>query len=52
MSAYHWLWFVISQMGFGIVAGIVVSRTQKIPTSQRMPFALEHGNARNHGRAA
>jgi hypothetical protein len=35
-----WLWFVISQMGFGIVAGIVVSRTQKIPTSQRMPFAL------------
>jgi hypothetical protein len=35
-----WLWFVISQMGFGIVAGIVVSRTQKIPTSQRMPLAL------------
>jgi hypothetical protein len=35
-----WLWFLISQMGFGIVAGIVVSRTQKIPTSQRMPFAL------------
>jgi hypothetical protein len=35
-----WLWFVISQMGFGIVAGLVVSRTQKIPTAQRMPFAL------------
>jgi hypothetical protein len=29
-----WLWFVISQMGFGIVAGIVVSRTEKIRTSQ------------------
>jgi hypothetical protein len=36
----HWTWFVISQMGFGIVAGIVVSRTQKIRTTQRMPFAL------------
>jgi hypothetical protein len=36
----HWTWFVISQMGFGIVAGFVVSRTQKIPTAQRMPFAL------------
>jgi hypothetical protein len=35
-----WLWFAISQMGFGIVAGLVVSRTQKIPTAQRMPFAL------------
>ena len=35
-----WVWFVISQMGFGIVAGIVVSKTQKIPTTQRMPFAL------------
>jgi len=36
----HWTWFVVSQMGFGIVAGLVVSRTQKIPTTQRMPFAL------------
>ena len=35
-----WLWFVISQMGFGIVAGLIVSRTQKIPTAQRMPFVL------------
>ncbi len=36
----HWVWFVISQMGFGIVAGIVVSRSEKIRTTQRMPFAL------------
>jgi hypothetical protein len=36
----QWVWFVISQMGFGIVAGIVVSRTEKIRTTQRMPFAL------------
>ena len=38
-----WLWFVISQMGFGIVAGIVVSRTEKVRTSQPMPFALRMG---------
>jgi hypothetical protein len=38
-----WVWFVISQMGFGIVAGIVVSRTEKIRTSQPMPFALRLG---------
>jgi hypothetical protein len=36
----HWAWFVISQMGFGIVAGFIVSRTEKIRTAQRMPFAL------------
>jgi len=39
----NWVWFVISQMGFGIVAGIVVSRTQKVRTSQPMPFALRLG---------
>ncbi len=38
-----WLWFVISQMGFGIVAGIVVSRTQKVRTAQAMPFAVRLG---------
>jgi hypothetical protein len=39
----NWLWFAISQVGFGIVAGIVVSRTQKVRTSQPMPFALRLG---------
>jgi hypothetical protein len=39
----HWVWFIISQMGFGIVAGIVVSRTEKIRTGQRMPLALAAG---------
>jgi hypothetical protein len=38
-----WVWFVISQMGFGIVAGIVVSRTQKIRTRQGMPLGLRAG---------
>jgi hypothetical protein len=38
-----WVWFVLSQMGFGIVAGIIVSRTQKIRTWQAMPFGLRLG---------
>jgi hypothetical protein len=38
-----WLWFVFSQVGFGIVAGIVVSRQQRIPTRQHLPFALRAG---------
>jgi hypothetical protein len=38
-----WLWFVVSQFGFGIVAGIVVSRQDKVFTEQNMPFALRAG---------
>ena len=38
-----WLWFVISQFGFGIVAGIVVSRQDKAFTDQSMPFELRAG---------
>jgi len=38
-----WVWFVLSQVGFGIVAGIVVSRQQRVPTRQHLPFALRAG---------
>src|SRR5580700_4786554 len=38
-----WLWFVISQIGFGVVAGIVVSRQERIPTWQYLPFAVRAG---------
>jgi hypothetical protein len=38
-----WLWFVFSQMGFGIVAGLVVSRQERVPTPQQVPFALRIG---------
>jgi hypothetical protein len=38
-----WLWFVISQVGFGIVAGIVVSRQMRIRTFQRLPLAVRAG---------
>jgi hypothetical protein len=38
-----WLWFVLSQVGFGIVAGLVVSRQQFVRTPQHVPFALRIG---------
>ncbi len=40
-----WLWFVLSQVGFGIVAGIVVSRQMRIRTSQR-PVGQRAGRER------
>src|ERR1700733_6055506 len=39
----HWLWFVASQVAFGIVAGIVVSRQERIRTWQRLPLAVRAG---------
>ena len=38
-----WTWFVLSQVGFGIVAGVVVSRQERIRTLQHLPFALRAG---------
>ncbi len=38
-----WIWFVISQIGFGVVAGIVVSRQERIRTWQYLPFAIRAG---------
>jgi hypothetical protein len=38
-----WPWFVISQIGFGIVAGIIVSRQERIRTWQGAPFAIRAG---------
>lgn len=39
----NWFWFVLSQVGFGIVAGLVVSRQQRIRTYQGLPFAVRAG---------
>ena len=43
---YHridWLWFVLSQIGFGLVAGVVVSRQERIRTWQAVPLAIRIG---------
>jgi hypothetical protein len=39
----HWGWFVASQVAFGIVAGIVVSRQERIRTWQHAPLAFRSG---------
>ena len=39
----NWAWFVITQMGFGIVAGIVVSKQERVRTWQHLPFAIRAG---------
>ncbi len=38
-----WGWFAVSQLFFGIVAGMVVVRTGRIQTRQPLPFALRMG---------
>jgi len=38
-----WKWFVLSQVGFGIVAGIVVSRQERVRSWQRLPLAVRAG---------
>jgi hypothetical protein len=39
----HWLWFVASQVAFGIVAGFIVSCQERIHTWQRLPLAFRSG---------
>jgi len=38
-----WGWFAISEILFGIVAGVVVTRSGKIRTHQTLPFILRMG---------
>jgi hypothetical protein len=38
-----WTWFVASQIGFGIVAGLVVVRQERVNTRQNMPLAARAG---------
>jgi hypothetical protein len=42
-SNISWGWFLISQITFGLVAGWVVSRQERIQTAQSMPFILRMG---------
>jgi hypothetical protein len=38
-----WKWFIASQMGFGVVAGLVVVRQARVRTRQFLPFAVRAG---------
>jgi hypothetical protein len=39
----QWGWFLISQVIYGVVAGLVVKRQEKVPTGQSLPFAARLG---------
>jgi hypothetical protein len=39
----NWLWFVLCQIGFGLVAGFVAAKTQRIETMQNLPFIERAG---------
>jgi hypothetical protein len=39
----NWAWFLVTQMGFGIVAGVVVSTQERVRTWQHLPFAIRAG---------
>jgi hypothetical protein len=38
-----WTWFMACQFGFGLVAGMVVIRHERVPTAQYLPFAVRSG---------
>ena len=42
-SRIDWRWFFVSQLGFGVVAGLVVSRRQRVATQQQLPFSMRAG---------
>jgi hypothetical protein len=42
-SHIDWLWFMVSQAAFGIVAGIVVVRQPRVPTRENVSFILRAG---------
>lgn len=39
----EWRWFILCQIAFGLVAGLVVSRSERIYTFQHLPFAVRMG---------
>jgi hypothetical protein len=42
-SHIDWLWFIASQVAFGIVAGLVVVRQASFPTRENVSFVLRAG---------
>jgi hypothetical protein len=39
----NWWWFAASQAAFGIVAGLVVARQNKVLTTENLPLAMRAG---------
>jgi hypothetical protein len=42
-SRIDWSWFMASQIAFGVVAGIVVVRQERVSTRENLPFVVRAG---------
>jgi hypothetical protein len=42
-SRIDWVWFMASQIAFGLVAGLVVVRQERVTTRENLPFAMRAG---------
>jgi hypothetical protein len=42
-SRIDWIWFMASQIAFGLVAGIVVVRQERVSTRENLPFIVRAG---------
>jgi len=42
-SRVDWIWFMASQIAFGVVAGIVVMRQERVSTRENLPFMVRAG---------
>ena len=42
-SHINWFWFIASQIAFGVVAGIVVERQERVSTRENLPFVVRAG---------
>jgi hypothetical protein len=42
-SRINWFWFMASQIAFGVVAGIVVVRQERVSTRENLPFVVRAG---------
>jgi hypothetical protein len=42
-SRISWFWFTASQIGFGVVAGFVVVRQERVSTRENLPFFVRAG---------
>jgi hypothetical protein len=42
-SHIDWVWFMASQVAFGVVAGLVVMRQERVATRENLPFAMRAG---------
>jgi hypothetical protein len=42
-SRINWVWFMASQIAFGVVAGLVVVQQERVSTRDNLPFLVRAG---------